>query len=58
MSETEALTVAIVALQLEIRRLMPIAQYGDEARKIAATIERNRQAIKVLEQMLQKVKVA
>ena len=58
MSEHEALTVAIIALQLENRRLAPISQYSDEGRQIAATIERNKQAIKVLEQMQQKVKAA
>ena len=58
MSEHEALTVAIIALQLDIRRLTPIAQHSDEGRQTAMTIERNRQAIKILEQMLQKVKAA
>jgi hypothetical protein len=69
MSEQEALTLAIAALQLDNSRLAAIArdwlQYGDalqfnkaESKQAAETIERNKQAIKVLEHMLQNVKAA
>jgi len=69
MSEQEALTLAIVALQLDNSRLAPIArdwlQHGDalqfnkaESKQAAETIERNKVAIKVLERMLQNVKAA
>lgn len=69
MSEHEAITMAIVALQLDNSRLRPFARdwlhYGEtlqfnkaESKHAAEAIERNQQAILVLEQMLQKVKAA
>ena len=59
MSEQDALMAAIVALSLDNTRLAMIGQQvTDEGKQAAAAIDHNKQAIKTLEKMLQKVKAA
>ena len=59
MSEYEALTVGIAALHLDCGQLLPFAQQPtSKGRQASTALVRNKEAIKTLEKMQQKVKAA